>query len=460
MKVKLLGSGKKSDISRRIKTVATACKLSRAAGTVYDIYESCDDFDKNLNFIKRVINMGHESTIEHDYLVFALSGVSPIVEQTIIESRLTSFTIKSRREVDFRKVGYYVPKFRDKNGNPHPENSKITRIYKKHMSYLFNSYGDLVDNGINVEDARFILPYCFHSEIIMGIDARSLQRLTKALIYGKNSNIQELKELGMKFLDIINKCLPYLEERIKISDTDSGDRFLYLREKYQYSGEIIDTPKLIRYTPNTDEVILESTLMQTIQCSSEEAHAIVNKMSDEEKKEIFNTILNSVEQREFEQVSFQFQIPISLAVLTQLTRHRMHSLIVPDFVPMWNLKNYTVPASVKNYDEKYIPNVFAKNYEVYKQLEEMGVMEEDLIYFYLSGNMCNVLTTMNGRTLEWISRMRCCTKAQWQIRNIARELVRQTREVAPLFGSCLGATCEALKYCPEGKESCGRIKNN
>jgi len=243
MKISLLGSGTKSEIKKRIKTVATACKLSRAVGTVYDIYESCEDFDKNLKFIKRVINMGHESTIEHDYLVFALSGVSPIVEQTIIESRLASFTIKSRREVDFRKVGYYVPKFRDKEGNLHPLNKKLTKMYKEHMNYLFNSYGNLVDNGINVEDARFILPYSFHSEIIMGIDARNLERLTKSLIYGKNSNIQELKELGIKFLDIINKCLPYLEDKIKVQDDSNYDKFSKFREKYQSDIKIIDKPQ-------------------------------------------------------------------------------------------------------------------------------------------------------------------------------------------------------------------------
>ena len=40
---------------------------------------------------------------------FALNDVTPIVEQTIIGYRLTSFTIKSRREVDFRTVGFYTP---------------------------------------------------------------------------------------------------------------------------------------------------------------------------------------------------------------------------------------------------------------------------------------------------------------------------------------------------------------
>ena len=170
------------------------------------------------------------------------------------------------------------------------------------------------------------------------------------------------------------------------------------------------------------------------------------------------TVLMSCEQREFEQVNFQFQIPISLAVLTHLTRHRMHSLIVPDFVPMWDLDNYKIPNSIRRNDEILYKSIFENNTHVYEQFKSIGVKEEDLVYFYLSGHMCNVVTSMNGRTLEWISRMRCCNKAQWEIREILNNMVGDIRTIAPLFGECLGATCEVLNYCPEGKETCGKVK--
>jgi Predicted alternative thymidylate synthase len=457
MKIELLGSGEHKDIERRIKTVAAACKLSRASGTVLGIYDSCNDYESNLKFIKRVINMGHESTIEHDYLVLALSEVSPIIEQTIIGSRLASFTVKSRREVDFRKVGYYVPKFRNKEGNIHSNNEQIIQIYKTHMQSLFDDYGKFVDQGINVEDARFILPYCFNSEIIMGMDVRSLERLTKSLLYGKNSNIQELKELGENLLTIINEAAPYLSDKITQSDTDNADMFAKFRGILPKKINILEKPKLIKGDQDCsriDDIILESTIIELSQCNNEEAKEVLKKMSYEDKKELMQTVLKSIEQREFEQVNFQFQIPISLAVLTHLTRHRMHSLIVPDFAPMWDLNNYIIPDSIKKLDENGYRKIYERNYKTFEMLKELDVMEEDLVYFYLAGNMCNVLTTMNGRTLEWISRMRCCNKAQWQIRDIAKEMVKQVKEIAPLFGDCLGPTCTALGYCPEGKESC------
>ena len=65
--------------------------------------------------------MGHKSIIEHDYLVFGLC------------------------EVDFRTAGFYIPKFRNKDGKEIENQNELTTKYKEHMQYLFNSYGDIED---------------------------------------------------------------------------------------------------------------------------------------------------------------------------------------------------------------------------------------------------------------------------------------------------------------------------
>ena len=61
---------------------------------------------------------------------------------------------------------------------------------------------------------------------------------------------------------------------------------------------------------------------------------------------------------------------------------------------------------------------------------------------------------MNARTLEWISRMRTCNKAQWEIRHLVENMVDQVKEVNPLIGTTLGPSCQIERYCPEGKDSC------
>ena len=167
--------------------------------------------------------------------------------------------------------------------------------------------------------------------------------------------------------------------------------------------------------------------------------------------------MHKEERRELEQVSFSFQIPISLSILTHLTRHRMHSLLVPEFVPMWDMNNYIIPDSIKvNHKDKFVKAV-NENIRVCEEFRKAGVPEEDLIYFYLGAQMLNVVTTSNGRNTQWVCRMRCCNKAQWQIRFIAKEMAKLVSDVAPLLGKGLGPTCMTDRYCNEGKESCGLI---
>ena len=407
--------------------------------------------------------MGHKSIIEHDYLVFALNDVTPIIEQTIIGYRLTSFTIKSRREVDFRTAGFYVPEFRNKDGEIHENNEELKDKFVKHSKMLFNTYGDFVDGGINVEDARFILPYCFHSNIIMGLNARELEKMIVAFRFGPLSKISEIKELGKKLYDICKEHIPYLVATIKENELNDGSQFEYLESMVKRPEiKIADKATLISYTPNADDVVLESSIMYHYQCSNKEAKDILNEMTKKDKdakEKLMQNILHKEERRELEQVTFSFQIPISLSILTHLTRHRMHALLVPEFTPMWDLNNYVTPEKIKAaFNNKYQEAV-KKNIEVFEEFKSAGVMEEDLIYFYIGAQMVNVITTMNARNTQWVCRLRCCNKAQWQIRFIAKEIAKQVAEVAPLLGKGLGPTCMTDRYCGEGRECCGLINS-
>ena len=463
MRIELIGGCTKEQLDARIQNVAAAGKLSRFPGNVFEVIESCNDYESNLKLIKRIIKMGHKSIIEHDYLVFALNDVTPIIEQTIIGYRLTSFTIKSRREVDFRTAGFYVPEFRNKDGEIHENNEELKDKFVKHSKMLFNTYGDFVDGGINVEDARFILPYCFHSNIIMGLNARELEKMIVAFRFGPLSKISEIKELGKKLYDICKEHIPYLVATIKENELNDGSQFEYLESMVKRPEiKIADKATLISYTPNADDVVLESSIMYHYQCSNKEAKDILNEMTKKDKdakEKLMQNILHKDERRELEQVTFSFQIPISLSILTHLTRHRMHALLVHEFTPMWDLNNYVTPEKIKAaFNNKYQEAV-KKNIEVFEEFKSAGVMEEDLIYFYIGAQMVNVITTMNARNTQWVCRLRCCNKAQWQIRFIAKEIAKQVAEVAPLLGKGLGPTCMTDRYCGEGRECCGLINS-
>lgn len=466
MRVEYLGSGEKEDIERRVQKVATAGRLSRTSGKAYEVYEKSSNlgYEKNVKYAKRVIGMGHGSIAEHDYIALSIDDVSPILEHILIGSRLSSFTIKSRREVDFRNNGFYIPEFRDKDGNIHPKNDELKEIYKNHMQNLFDEYGNLIDNGMRLEDARYILPYCFYSNLVMGMDAREFTRLTRYLLYGKVSNIEEARALGEKFLEIIDEYIPYMSDVVRENPKNGEDNLSFLDE-YSVTPdnrdiEIHDKVKLTSYTPDSDRLILISALQQRYQISHDKALELLDKLSQEDTEfedKLMRAIVSNDEKRELEQVSFSFDIPIPLAVRTHLERHRMHSLLVPDFVPLWNLENYDIPPTLKKEQKDAYDRIFQKNREVRDYFINQGVNENDLVYFYQAANKCNVLTTINGSSLAWISRMRCCNKAQAAIRKIVNEMCDEVRPISPLYGSYLGASCDVFGYCPEGKESCGKI---
>ena len=462
MKVKLLSVTNKDRVEERIKVVATAGKLSRFPGTVTEVYDSCEDVAKNQRFIERVIGMGHESITDHDYLVFAIEDVSPIVEQILIEERFSSFTIKSRREVDFSNAGYYVPEFRDNNHQVLANNKELQKMYMEHMKFLFNSYSDLLELGIKKEDARFVLPYSFNSNIIMGIDAHVFKNLIVRLTKGKESNIAELRELGEKLYEIMEQYVPYLKNIIDKAEVPDKDLVGELLDDYidDSTYEILGNVELLSASSDVDKQILLSALMRVYGFDYNKALAYYEKVlaNDLElQKELMKKILVNGKD-ELKQVNFRFQVPISLAVLTHITRHRTHDLMVPDFVPVRDLTKYKTPASVSAKAKEKYDEIYRINQEMYEKFKNAGVCDEDLIYFYLAGNMLNIVTNMDGATLSHIARLRICTKAQWEIRGILTQMRELVKEVAPVYATILGPDCEVFRECHEGKESCGKIK--
>lgn len=462
MKVVMLGNSTREEIEKRLQIVASAGNLSRSKGTVTEVIESHNDYETNLKLANLVIGLGHTAIEEHDYLVFALEDVTPIIEQTIIGYRLTSFTIKSRRNVDFRNVGFYTPEFKDKSGNVLSNNLSLQQTYKDYMQSLFNKYGELVDEDLPVEDCRYILPYCYHSNIIMGCDAHELINMIGDMLYGNISEITEVREFGEKLKEMIETYVPYLMKSLeKEKDKYYYEDKLSFLDKYssfptKTEPKTIDRVHLLDYTKNGDFKVVISAIMARYQISYDEACNLLDTISEYNpmiKKEVIDAVARNKHQRELESVSFTFELPISLAVLTHLTRHRMHSLLVPEFTS-FNLDNYVTPESIaKNHLEEY-DEIFKNNKKMRDYFRSQGVRDEDLVYFLLSGNSCNVHTTINARALEWVSRMRCCNKAQWEIRRLVNQMVEEASFVTPLIANEFGSTCKVLGFCPEGKDSC------
>ena len=169
----------------------------------------------------------------------------------------------------------------------------------------------------------------------------------------------------------------------------------------------------------------------------------------------------------YEHAVFTFSISgISRATSHQLVRHRMASYsqqsqryVKPKDLDKEMLFDYVTPepifARLHLLDQyEWAMKVINK---VYAQLLKEGVPEEDARYLLPNACTTNITVTMNARELQHFCGLRRCSRAQWEIRELANKMALAAEEACPeLFKHIsLGPQCEQLGYCPEHK-SCGK----
>ena len=93
---------------------------------------------------------------------------------------------------------------------------------------------------------------------------------------------------------------------------------------------------------------------------------------------------------------------------------------------------------------------------VYGELLAGGVPAEDARYLLPNACETKIVVTMNARELLHFFALRCCNRAQWEIHDLADEMLRQVKKIAPALFSQAGPGC-AAGACPEGAKSCGNL---
>ena len=78
-----------------------------------------------------------------------------------------------------------------------------------------------------------------------------------------------------------------------------------------------------------------------------------------------------------------------------------------------------------------------------------------LAYYAMSGHVVDMLMTVNARELLHFAKLRTCTRAQWEIRAVAREMLLKLNEVSPEIFGGYGPSCAVTGRCPEGRMTCG-----
>lgn len=426
---------------------AAAGRISTQKGTALEIFEKSHDKEKNEKLIGKVTKSGHTSTVEHIFFNIAFENVSVVVEQFMIEFRLASFTVKSRRYVDFADCGYLVPEFK---------NEADKAYYVRVMDKLFSTYSYLTENGVPKEDARFVLPYCFYSNFFCSLNGREMVNVLTAMIYGRGRKIKEIYELGLSLLKQCREYAPGVFGDFEVRGVKYSDEYDFAFDTETEISSATEVSEILSVTADGEKNIARCALIEKGDYSADTIEKII---SDKENvKKILKTVFDSSRSRALESYNCTVRFNgVSLSTLTHFARHRVQNICIPNLIKA-DRSNYCFPETIKNdsgLSAKYT-EAFDDMKKLYADLKGKGYDDNVLIYCVLSGNTVDIVTTMNARELRLFFRLRSCTRAQWEIQIYANDCLKKLRKISPDLFSLYGPSCYVLGYCPEGRMTCGR----
>lgn len=213
---------------------------------------------------------------------------------------------------------------------------------------------------------------------------------------------------------------------------------------------------LLTHTPDPDKIVA----IAARQCySANNSSGIAEKLSTEDIGKFIQKLFTLGHYSPFEHVTFTFAIDgVSRALSHQLVRHRIasYSQRSQRYVSEREFE-YVTPKNILN-NQKAINvynDIMDKIEEAYGILRSKGVPKEDARFVLPNACTTKIIVTMNARSLFNFFSHRCCNRAQWEIREMAKLMLQEVKKVAPNIFKNSGAACISLGYCPEGEMSCG-----
>jgi len=173
MRAKLLFPTREIAQEFYLPLIYTACRTCYSELEPDDIFERATTgqvaTEKQQDLIRRVIESGHGSTIEHIVFTFGISGVTRTLSHQLVRHRAgVAFDQQSQRYLNYKRPSYMVP------GSLADAPDEIRDRFTSEMDDSLAFYGEMLEAGIPGEDARFVMPNATRTNLIMTANLRSL----------------------------------------------------------------------------------------------------------------------------------------------------------------------------------------------------------------------------------------------------------------------------------------------
>lgn len=221
--------------------------------------------------------------------------------------------------------------------------------------------------------------------------------------------------------------------------------------------------ELLNHTPNPERAVATAARLCYAPVGASE---LMETMPDKKVYSVLKTILESGHYSTLEHASYTFAIEgISRACTHQLVRHRMASFNQQSqrYVKFDDGFDYIEPESIANdpvTHQAFVDAMIActNAYETIRNVVgddgKPVIKAEDARFVLPNAAETKIVVTMNIRELLHFFELRCCNRAQWEIRELAHKMLELVKPTAPYIFAEAGAPCVS-KSCPEGKMTCG-----
>lgn len=232
-------------------------------------------------------------------------------------------------------------------------------------------------------------------------------------------------------------------------------------------GKVNLQVELLRHTLNPEEIIaMGAKLCYT----SSDILDLKEGIAKKDQSKFIKKLLDMGHYSPIEHATFTFGIEgVSRSLLAQITRHRIASFSVKSqrYVSEGKEKgtfNYIIPPQieqlgaemVKEYEKQMATIQNWYNFWQDKLGNQGQTSNEDARFVLPNAAETKMIVTMNVRELLHFFSLRCCNRAQWEIRNLAIEMLKLAQQAAPVIFFNAGPGC-LRGSCPEGKFSCGKM---
>jgi thymidylate synthase (FAD) len=217
--------------------------------------------------------------------------------------------------------------------------------------------------------------------------------------------------------------------------------------------------RLLAYTPKPDMVCAAAAFTSWKKKTTAE---LFEQLNEKEAVDFLKMVMGFGHMSVTEHAVFTFSISgVSRALTHQLVRHRLASYTQQSqrYVKFSRDEiQYVTPHTIgKDVEAKKVyDDLMEKIADTYEKLINKKIPPEDARFVLPNAATTNIVVTMNARELLHFIRMRTCERTQWELREVATEMLKQAKKVAPVLFSDGGPGC-VVGPCPEGKLTCGKI---